>query len=118
MGLHWYSSDRSYWSLRLYSLATLQVLESFWKINVTDIESTLKQVVTHVLSEPGVTERELNARAKALKKLGSIFQVQALPPVPAIPRNSSMSGCLELSLLMRYMGRVARGGFNMAVRRG
>ena len=56
----------------------MQVLESFWKINVTDIESTLKQVVTHVLSEPGVTERELNARAKALKKLGSIFQVQAL----------------------------------------
>ena len=56
----------------------LQVLESFWKINVTDIESTLKQVVTLVLSEPGIPERELNTRAKALKKLGSIFQVQIL----------------------------------------
>ena len=28
-----------------------------------------------MLSEPGVTERDLKARAKALKKLGSIFQV-------------------------------------------
>ena len=47
---------------------------------MTDIESTLKQVVTAVLSEPGVPERDVNARAKALKKLGSIFQVQTLPP--------------------------------------
>ena len=28
----------------------LQVLESFWKINVTDIESTLKQVVNQVMA--------------------------------------------------------------------
>ena len=73
-------------------LAALQVLESFWKINVTDIESTLKQVVTLVLSEPGIPERELNARARALKKLGSIFQVQSLllqPVVPGVQRESA-----------------------------
>ena len=66
-------------------LTALQVLESFWKINVTDIESTLKQVVAQVLSEPGLPERDRTARAKALKKLGSIFQVCTMPALPATP---------------------------------
>lgn len=56
---------------------------------MTDIESTLKQVVTLVLSEPGIPERELDARAKALKKLGSIFQVQSsLLPWPLMPERT------------------------------
>lgn len=137
-----------------------QVLQSFWSINVTDIESTLKQVlaqvspheslymstachpgsktanvtnqhqevrkkndeqmpscwekrlcrcvglwpsvtligsqatdrpcgatltymilILQVLSEPGVPERDLKERAKALKKMGSIFQVQPVSRV-------------------------------------
>ena len=52
-----------------------QVLDSFWKINVIDIESTLKDATHAVLMEPGVPSAVLRARAKGLKKLGSIFQV-------------------------------------------
>ena len=41
-----------------------QVLESFWKINVTDIEGTLKQVVHQVSNEclSGACLRQLNTR--------------------------------------------------------
>lgn len=53
-----------------------QVLDSFWKINVIDIESTLKDATQAVLSENGVPSAVLRARAKGLRKLGSIFQVR------------------------------------------
>jgi len=45
----------------------LQVLESFWKINVTDIESTLKQVVNQVMScspSIGVHPKQLAIEAR------------------------------------------------------
>ncbi|CAL8470572.1 g10114 [Coccomyxa elongata] len=51
-----------------------KVLDSFWRINVIDIEATVKAVVQQVLREPVVPKSMLRTRAKAVKKLGSIFQ--------------------------------------------
>ena len=61
-------------------MCPLQVLDSFWKINVIDIESTLKGVAQQVLEEPGVPSAVLRARAKGLKKLGAIMQARATLP--------------------------------------
>ncbi|EIE22588.1 DnaJ-domain-containing protein [Coccomyxa subellipsoidea C-169] len=54
------------------------VLDSFWHINVIDIEATVKAVVHQVLRDSMVPASVLRARAKGLKKLGSIFQVCTL----------------------------------------
>jgi hypothetical protein len=51
------------------------VIEALWNASILDIQTTIRHAVSKLLHDAAVTKEARFARAVALKKLGSIFQV-------------------------------------------
>lgn len=61
--------------VRSIQLICFDLSQALWKLNVLDIENTVKAVVDRVLEDKYVTRDVALKRAKALKRAGKIFQV-------------------------------------------
>ncbi|PSC73847.1 Chaperone dnaJ 10 isoform A [Micractinium conductrix] len=54
------------------------ILKNLWKVNVADIEKTVERVVAAVLQDPGLTVEQREHRARVLKRIGKVFQAEAM----------------------------------------
>ena len=61
---------------RSYGRQTSIMLQALWKLNVMDIENTVKAACDAVLLEKGLSRDVLRLRAKALKHCGRVFQAR------------------------------------------
>jgi len=60
----------------IYHFQLPEYITTLWNVTVIDITSTLREVVMKVLNDNSVSADIRNARAEAVKELGTIFQEQ------------------------------------------